>query len=561
MKPAVLKCAIYTRKSSEEGLEQAFNSLDAQREACEAYVSSQRHEGWQVLPELYDDGGYSGGNMERPALKRLLSDIDAGQVNVVIVYKVDRLTRALADFAKIVERFDAQGVSFVSVTQQFNTTSSMGRLTLNVLLSFAQFEREVTGERIRDKIAASKQKGMWMGGVPPMGYRVQDRALVVEENGANLVRHIYTRYLELRCVRALKREIDQAGILTPRRISASGQQHGGQPFSRGHLHRILSDPVYLGITKHRGKRYTGQHPAILDQDIWDRVQTLVEENRQGGKNQLRLPSVSFLNGKLFDAQGIRLVPSHTQRHTRRYRYYVSHSIKKDLKHEHPEGVRIPAQELEQLVLETLRHWLGNQSSVLEATKADPHQVEAVLSRARQFNAALDHVHHLEGFSKTLDALLHRVTVFPDSIEITIRLDGLLEGKGKQAQHFKTHQIRVDAQLTRCGKSVRMIVPGDAGMPARNIDTRLISNIAQSQAWLQKLTSGEAGSLGELAVEEGVTGTYLIRTLYKAFLAPDIVRSILDGTQPPHVNLNFIKEHSPLPIDWAEQRALLGFPAS
>ena len=274
-----VRCAIYTRKSSEEGLEQEFNSLDAQREACEAYIKSQKHEGWIIIPTLYDDPAYSGGNMDRPALKRLLADIEAGLIDTVVVYKVDRLTRALADFAKIVEAFDAQGVSFVSVTQAFNTTTSMGRLTLNVLLSFAQFEREVTGERIRDKIAASKKKGMWMGGLPPLGFDIQDRKLIVNEAEAETVRHIFRRYCALGSVRELQRELEVGKIVSKARTSSSGAPYGGKPFSRGALYQLLQNKICIGLTTHRGEAYAGEHAAIVDQELWDATQNLLTKNR------------------------------------------------------------------------------------------------------------------------------------------------------------------------------------------------------------------------------------------------------------------------------------------
>jgi site-specific DNA recombinase len=274
-----LRCAIYTRKSSEEGLDQAFNSLDAQREACAAFIVSQKHEGWTLSPTLYDDGGFSGGTMERPALKRLMADIEAGQIDVIVVYKVDRLTRALSDFAKLVEVFDRHGVSFVSITQQFNTTTSMGRLTLNVLLSFAQFEREVTGERIRDKIAASKKKGMWMGGMPPLGYDVQDRKLVVNENEARTVVDIFRRYRSLKSVHALREGLIAAGMVSKRRIRPDGTAYGGQKLSRGALYLILRNRVYRGETTHKGKAYPGEHPAIVEEALWDDVQAVLAENR------------------------------------------------------------------------------------------------------------------------------------------------------------------------------------------------------------------------------------------------------------------------------------------
>ena len=274
-----LRCAIYTRKSSDEGLEQAFNSLDAQREACTAFILSQKHEGWSVLPALYDDGGYSGGTLDRPALQRLLADIADAKVDVVVVYKIDRLTRSLFDFAKIVEAFDAKGVSFVSITQQFNTTTSMGRLTLNVLLSFAQFEREVAGERIRDKIAASKKKGMWMGGLPPLGYEVRDRKLVVNVEEAKTLLYIFRRYVELRSVRALKVELDAAGIHSKRRTFADGTVCGGHKLSRGALYLMLQNRIYRGEITHKGNAYRGEHKAIVDEALWDKVQAVLAENR------------------------------------------------------------------------------------------------------------------------------------------------------------------------------------------------------------------------------------------------------------------------------------------
>src|SRR5882672_11007742 len=271
----VFRCAIYTRKSSEEGLEQDFNSLHAQRESCDAYIKSQRHEGWVPLPALYDDGGYSGGSTERPSLKRLLGDIQSHLIDVVVVYKVDRLTRSLADFAKIVEIFGAAGVSFVSVTQQFNTTTSMGRLTLNVLLSFAQFEREVTGERIRDKIAASKQKGMWMGGWVPIGYDRKDRTLVINQDEAKTVRTIFELFLRLRNVRKVHAELARLKLTTKPYPISTGKILGGLPFSRGHIYRILSNPLYIGEIAHKEVRHAGQHPRIIDQEIWEAVGALI----------------------------------------------------------------------------------------------------------------------------------------------------------------------------------------------------------------------------------------------------------------------------------------------
>jgi site-specific DNA recombinase len=297
--------------ASEEGLEQEFNSLDAQREACEAYITSQKHEGWTALSALYDDGAYSGGSMDRPALQRILEDIRARKIDVVVVYKVDRLTRSLADFAKIVEVFDAHGVSFVSVTQAFNTTSSMGRLTLNVLLSFAQFEREVTGERIRDKIAASKKKGMWMGGLPSLGYDVRDRKLVVNEAEAATVRHIFLRYLELGAVRTLQTDLDAAGIVSKRRIAADGSQYGAQRFSRGALYLMLKNRIYRGEIVHKGKAFPGEHAAIIDEELWLRVQRHLEDNRVERGKGAEAKEQSLLAGILLDANSNLMTPVRT----------------------------------------------------------------------------------------------------------------------------------------------------------------------------------------------------------------------------------------------------------
>ena len=290
------RCAIYTRKSTDEGLEQAFNSLDAQREACAAFILSQKHEGWTVLPTLYDDGGYSGGTMERPALQRLLGDIEAGRIDVVIVYKVDRLTRALSDFAKLVEIFDRCGVSFVSITQQFNTTTSMGRLTLNILLSFAQFERELIGERVRDKIAASKKKGMWMGGTVPLGYDVEDRKLVVNKTEARTVVDIYRRYLRLKSVRALRAELNAAGIRSKRRIRPDGTKYGNQRFSQGALYLMLQNRTYRGEATHKGNAYPGEHAAIVDKPLWDAVQAVLAENRVARASGANTKAPSLLTG-------------------------------------------------------------------------------------------------------------------------------------------------------------------------------------------------------------------------------------------------------------------------
>ena len=340
------RCAIYTRKSSDEGLEKEFNSLDAQREACEAFILSQKHAGWAALPDMYDDGGLSGGTMERPALRRLLGDIQAGKVQIVVVYKVDRLTRSLADFAKIVDMFDAHGASFVSVTQQFNTTTSMGRLTLNMLLSFAQFEREIAGERIRDKIAASKAKGMWMGGNVPLGYDVKDRKLIVNEAEAETVRMIFQRYAELGSVALLGHELDRLGVVSKRREGAGGVLAGGNRFSRGALYTLLQNHLYRGEIAHQGKIYPGQHEAIIDAELWQLVQEKLSGNRQERALGAIAEEPSLLAGLIVDGSGQRMTPTHAVKKGRRYRYYVSTSLITGTRSDHAKGWRIPAGDIE-----------------------------------------------------------------------------------------------------------------------------------------------------------------------------------------------------------------------
>src|SRR3981081_2039365 len=347
VKVGIRRCAVYTRKSSEEGLEQDFNSLHAQRDACEAFIRSQRGEGWRLVETGYDDGGLSGGTLERQALQRLFADIAQHRVETVVVYKVDRLTPSLMDFAKIVELFDRHGVTFVAVTQQFNTTTSMGRLTLNILLSFAQFEREVIGERVRDKIAASKKKGMWMGGVTPLGYAIKDRKLVAVPEEAETVRLIFRRYRELGSVRLLKQDLDQQGIRSKQRTYGNGSRAGGQPFSRGALYALLSNPVYIGEIGHKGTRYPGQHEAILDRETWDSVQNQLRDGAPEQRGRATGPR-SPLIGKMFDEAGHGLQPRQHTKAGRRYRYYVSRPLLIEAAAQTPGGWRIPASQLENL---------------------------------------------------------------------------------------------------------------------------------------------------------------------------------------------------------------------
>lgn len=551
-----LHCAIYTRKSSEEGLEQGFNSLDAQREACEAFIKSQQHEGWRISPTQYDDGGYSGGTMERPALQRLLEDIDKRRVQIVVVYKVDRLTRALADFAKIVERFDRSGVSFVSVTQQFNTTSSMGRLTLNVLLSFAQFEREVTGERIRDKIAASKRKGMWMGGRPPIGYVGQERTLAIEDEGAAIIRHIFLTYQSLGCVRQLQQALHHSNITTPNRLTSAGNAYGGKPFSRGHLYKILRNPVYTGQIVHRGKTYSGQHPPIIDSRQWDAVQAQLDNQRHQHRQRTSTPSDSLLKGLLYDGHGLRLIPSHSQKQSKRYRYYISEALAAGIRQQSPHGMRIPAQEIESLVVAELDSWLRQPASVLDLECSDPAMTQQILASAQQAVAEISS--GSEACFRVVHRLIRRVEVESDVVRIHLSTDQLQPDKASDGQSSWPVELSVPVRLRRCGLAMRLVIQGREHQARQSADQGMIQSIAKAHDWLKQLTTGKHASILTLAEAEGKDASYVTRTLYRAFLAPDIVEAILTGKQPQELTHEKLRQSLPLPIDWNEQRKLLGF---
>jgi site-specific DNA recombinase len=566
-----VRCAIYTRKSSDEGLEQAFNSLDAQREACTAFILSQKHEGWTVLPAQYDDGGYSGGTMERPALKRLLADIEASQVDVVVVYKVDRLTRALSDFAKLVEVFDRRGVSFVSITQQFNTTTSMGRLTLNVLLSFAQFEREVIGERVRDKIAASKKKGMWMGGMPPLGYDVKDRKLVVNKNEARTVVDIYRRYLVLKSVRDLHDELAGAGIRSKRRVRPDGTTYGSQTIARGALYLMLQNRIYRGEITHKGKSYPGEHPAIIDQPLWDEVQAVLAQNRVERATGARTKYPSLLGGLVFDATGERLTPTYAIKKGTRYRYYVSSSLVREARGNRAGGWRLPAGDLERLVISRLRNFLSDPAALLDAVDNDPPNGlgrSQLIKRGRQIADEFS-TETPDKAKATLMALLCRVTIYSDRIEIALcrsRAAELLAGQSIDlaAQHQRSdpasHDVmtlRVPARLKRVGREMRMLVEGADDQTAA--DSSLLRVIARAHDIQGRLSQNTDLTVHDIAREERVTAAYIYMLLRLPWLAPDITTAIVNGRQPQQLSAKtLMRKASRLPADWTEQRTLLGF---
>lgn len=551
---STLPCAIYTRKSSEEGLEQGFNSLDAQREACEAYILSQKALGWKLVGS-FDDGGFSGGNVERPGLKKLLAEITARRVRVVVVYKVDRLTRSLADFAKLVELFDAHGVSFVSVTQAFNTTTSMGRLTLNVLLSFAQFEREVTGERIRDKIAASKKKGMWMGGFAPIGYGPHERSLAIDDVQAERVREIFRLYRELESVDRLHAELQQRGWRTPARVLP--RPGGDRPFTRGHLYRILGNPVYIGQIVHKGVAYPGQHLAIVEPELWQAVQERLSLNLHGHRCKTNAKEPSLLAGLVFDDQGTRLAPSHATKGSRRYRYYVRQdkAASDDVK-----PLRVPAPELEDAVTDALEGFLTDEARLLGLMGS----VDADRVRSRLQGAAglAEGMRDAGGRIDRVQRLVARVALGANAIEVTVRvaaiwLDGVDESSPSSSEPMLT-TLTVPAQLKRCGQAVRLIVKAAVDPKNRLPDQRLLGLLAKAQGWFRLLSSGQADSVLSIAQAHRMASADVTRVVYLAFLAPDIVQTIVRGAQPQELNIKRMLAAAPLPMDWAEQRRVLGF---
>ena len=555
-KPKARLWAVYTRKSSEEGLEQNFNSLHAQREACEAFIKSQASEGWKLVKTAYDDGGLSGGTMERPALKRLLADIGEGLVDVVVVYKVDRLTRSLADFAKMVELFDERGISFVAVTQQFNTTTSMGRLTLKVLLSFAQFERDVTGERIRDKIAASKRKGMRMGGVPSLGYDIRDRRLVVNPAEAETVRHIYEHYLELRCVRQLSKELEQEAIKSKVRVSQKGIKSGGCRFSRRALYELLANPIYIGEIRHKQERHPGQHEAILSKELWERVQQRLNENAARGRGSSTRSIASPLAGKLFDADGQPLYVQGATKATRRYRYYVSKRLVNGSASDNGKGWRFSAPELERTVALAARHILSDRAGLLgalEKSGIDSPDVRATLESASNFSRRLQND---ADAAAALVEIVSKVEMRDDGITVTLRIEVQCSRAGLRSSSNLDASRFVPLRMKRRGVETRNIIAAGDDLP-RKVDPALLKAVVRSRGWFEELASGRVRSLTDIARREKIAPRYVERLSRLAFTAPRIVEAICRGGQPPELNAKTLLNRIDLPLEWPAQLKAIG----
>jgi site-specific DNA recombinase len=526
-----VRCAIYTRVSTDQGLEQEFNSLDAQCDASQSYIRSQAHAGWTPIRSRYDDGGYSGGSTERPALQRLLADVSARKVDVIVVYKVDRLTRSLADFAKLVELFDAHGVSFVSVTQQFNTTTSMGRLTLNVLLSFAQFEREVTSERIRDKIAASKRKGLWVGGMAPIGYETKDRKITVNEEEAERVRTIFRSYLKLGSLNRLMVDLRKRGIVTKLRSLKTGRTIGGIPFTRGSLAQLLRNRFYIGEVDFKGEVLPGEQPAIVERDLFEAVQTKLSE-QQSHHVVSRAKSESLLIGRIFDDRGNRMSPSHSRKQGLRYRYYVSSALLHGQAERAGSVRRVPAAEVEALVARAVREHLR------EPRQADSREL--------------------------IHTRVVRVEVQADQLVIELkapkhsRAGGRGTGDDQEAVPMLLH---VSWQKTPSKRRRDIIVPKSTtpqnARPVRaETRAKLVASIALGRRWLEEIVTADVADVEQIAAREKCSVRKVNMTISLAFLAPGLVKAAIEGRLPRGIGVARLCD---APAEWSRQYATLGLP--
>lgn len=527
MDKKIVRCAIYTRKSSEEGLEQDFNSLDAQREACEAYIKSQMHEGWILIDKQYNDGGYSGGTMERPAFKELLKDIENDKIDIVVVYKVDRLTRSLMDFSKIIDVFDRHETSFVSITQQFNTTTSMGRLTLNILLSFAQFEREVTGERIRDKIAASKKKGMWMGGKVPLGYLKEDKKLVVHNEDAQKVQMLFDKYLELKSIPKLMQYLKENEIKTKT----------DKYFSKGQLYHLFSNRVYIGKITHKDKVYDGEHKAVICDETFENVQKLLYENKVDKTCGVKSSSNSLIAGLIYDDLGNKMTPSHSNNHGRRYRYYISRALKNN--EETGSVSKIPAGEVEKFVIETTKEFLQ-----------DKEQIQKIVSQYKisKQNKLIYIAQNIQDYSepKLIRAIINKIVISKNLIEITYNEASIKKVLNALANNQEIVIPDKNEELTPIiiSKNIKITQPSRNDniliLNAKEYDTPepnpyLVNAIVKSYYYHKQIQAGK--TIEDLQTEEGLKDSKYIRNIMNLkYISSQLTEQILNGTQPKELSL-------------------------
>ena len=518
----VVRCAIYTRVSTDQGLEQDFNSLDAQYEASQAYIRSQAHASWTLLRAKYDDGGFSGGHTDRPALQRLLADVRSGKIDVIVVYKVDRLTRSLADFAKLVELFDEHNVSFVSVTQQFNTTTSMGRLTLNVLLSFAQFEREVTSERIRDKISASKRKGLWVGGMVPLGYDTNERRITVNESEADRVRIIFHSYLKLGSLNLLMADLRKQGIVTKVRTLKTGEIVGGIPFTRGPLAHLLRNRFYIGEVPFKGEVLDGEQPRILDRDLFDAVQAKLSEQTTNHRTT-RMNSEALLTGRIFDDRGNRMSPSHVRKGGVKYRYYLSSALFHGAAERAGSVRRVPAADIEALVIRSVREHLKPSQEIDDRGLVHTH-VARVEVQPEQLIIQLAHRRCQKAGSNAALEVSWQKT-------ISRRRRAILLPGGMSPQHARP--IRSENRAT------------------------LVASIARGRRWLDELIAEQTATTDSIATRERCSVRKVNMTISLAFLAPDLVKAAIDGRLPHGMGVARLAD---LPAEWSRQHQMLALAA-
>ena len=559
------RCAIHARKSSEEGLDMSHNSLAAQKDACAAYITSQRHEGWIQVERTYQDGGCSGGNMERPGVKALLDDVAKGLVEVIVVYKIDRLTRSLTDFAKLTELLDKHNVSFVAVTQQFNTSTSMGRLTLNVLLSFAQFEREVSGERIRDKVAASKRKGIWMGGPVPLGYAVKDRRLIIVSEQAEIVRKMFHQYLELKSVHLLQRELEGQGIRSRQRVTKDGRQAGGAILGRGAISHMPKNPLYLGLIKHQGQCHKGEHEAIVAQAQFDQVQALLNTQGPGEDAKCKRATAALLKGLIFDGKGHKLLPTHCNKKGRRYHYYTSqHRL--CCSGDQPPVLRVPAPDLEALAIRSIASRLGEGYWLEVSFPAASTALPKLIDTSRSLSTVLldPQMPNPDLIRSLIDHVPVEKTCITNSIDrVCLHRRLGLGASARSSQDTENGalgpmphlQIFVQSHLLRCGKRMKLIMGNDMS-GHRTPNPKLLPVIVQAREWFEGLSDGTFQSLRDVATAAKLDKSYISRVITLAFLAPDILEKIITGYHSPALTPERLRKTCPLPLLWEEQRALL-----
>jgi len=561
--PTNIRCAIYTRKSTEEGLDQEFNSLDAQREACEAYIASQRHAGWLALPDRYDDGGFTGANMNRPGLQKLLQHVQAGNVDTVIVYKVDRLSRSLLDFARMIDLLETHGASFVSVTQQFNSATSVGRLTLNLLLSFAAFERELIGERIRDKMAAAKRKGKYTGGTPPLGYDVDREAkkLVVNPDEAKLVRHIFNRFLSLGSVTKLSRELNESGYTTKSWVTAKGKMREGHPWNKSHLYRLLNNPILIGRVSHKGDTYPGEHEAIIEKALWKKVQKALADKTRSRPNETRSKTPSLLKGLIRCGHcGASMGATFARKNGKTYRYYLCLHARKT-GHDSCPVKSVAAGEVEKTVLTRLREMIGSHEMITKVGAISSENADSL----RNITDLWDELYPGE-HARIARTLLEKATVYEDRIVLSIRKEGVLSLASELADGDERTadidieepgiiEITIPMTFKRRNGRKKIVLPPGAKERALNDDSYdpVVIAVARAHRWLELLESGQAASIAELARSQKLDGSYIHRMLSLTLLSPEIISKIINDKGAGFSLAGLTKG---FPVLWHEQKGIL-----